>query len=205
LLKRDVVGVDISTEAVKAAAAAFGPHFMTAGDPDIHLRAPYDVIYHVGSIGCVADPMGMTRELVGMLKSGGRLLFNSPNRDACSLRGQLWLESAPPPDLVTLFRPGFWRQNFQDIADVIEQVEYDPPAQNFIMGLRGLAGRRWKMPQPICLSNDTQPAPAPETWNDVIWKNIERVARRVGKWTGVNRLAPAHPSEYGLLVSMTKR
>ena len=90
--RRRITGVDVSQKAVAAARAAFGDHFVLAGDPSIGARAPYDVIFHVGTIGCVADPVGMTRQWLDLLKPGGRLLFNAPNRDGCTLRGQLWFE-----------------------------------------------------------------------------------------------------------------
>src|SRR5215467_3611592 len=61
LVGRRITGVDISPKAVAAAAADFGDHFVQAGDPSIDAQAPYDVIFHVGTIGCVADPVGMTK------------------------------------------------------------------------------------------------------------------------------------------------
>src|SRR5262249_8034028 len=122
LTGRKITGVDISPKAVASASAAFGNHFVRAGVPSIEAEAPYDVIFHVGTIGCVADPIAMTRRWLDMLKPKGRLLFNAPNRDACSLRDQLWFDSAPPPDLVTLFRPGFWSDRFSDLALVGEEV-----------------------------------------------------------------------------------
>lgn len=51
-----VTGVDISGSAVKSAREAFGDHFVLEDDGSIEDGAPYDVIYHVGTIGCVADP-----------------------------------------------------------------------------------------------------------------------------------------------------
>src|SRR5437660_518436 len=86
------------------------PIFECDDDRAMDAMAPYDVVYHVGTIGCVADPLGMTKRLLGLLKPGGRLLFNVPNRDGCYLRGQLWIDAAPPPDVVTLFPSGFWRR-----------------------------------------------------------------------------------------------
>jgi len=83
----------------------------------------YDVIYHVGVIGCVADPIGLTTELLRMLRPGGKLLFNAPNRGGLHLNGQLWLDSAPPPDLVTLFPETFWKRRFSDVANVVERAE----------------------------------------------------------------------------------
>ena len=109
LAGRRIRGVDVSAEAVQAARASFGDYFAVAGTPEATTAAPFDFIYHVGLIGCVADPLAMTRGLLSMLKPGGQLIFNAPNKDALRFPNQLWIDSAPPPDLVTLFPPGFWR------------------------------------------------------------------------------------------------
>jgi SAM-dependent methyltransferase len=205
LENRPITGIDVSPKAVAAAIAAFGNHFMLAGDPRIEAQAPYDLIYHVGTIGCVADPIGMTRDLLRMLKPGGRLLFNSPNRDSCALPDQLWFDSAPPPDVVTMYRPGFWRRYFGELAEVNEEIEQEPPRQNFFIALRRVVGRRWKKPSPIPL-NESQRTSAPTlTRGDRLWRDFERVIGRIGPWTGVFRLAPPAPSEFGLLVTMRKR
>lgn len=204
LAQRAVIGVDTSPTALAAATAAFGDHFVTVGDPRIQERGPYDVIYHVGTIGCLADPIGMTRDLLGMLKPGGRLLFNAPNRDACPLRNQLWFDSAPPPDVVTLFPPGFWQHRFADFAEVEETIEDEPPLQNTLIALRVMAGRQWHKPLPIALQNSNQfPAPV-ATGIERLWDDFERLVRRVGPLTGLLGLVAARPQEYGLFVKMRK-
>jgi SAM-dependent methyltransferase len=205
LAGRRITGVDISSKAVAAASAAFGDHFVLAGDPSIEAQAPYDVIFHVGTIGCVADPIGTTRHLLDMLKSGGRLLFNAPNRGGCSLRDQLWFESAPPPDLVTLFRPGFWRDRFGDMALVSEEIEYCSPEQNLVIALRKLAGRRWRKPVPMPLSESERLSAPPPRFADTLWRNFERVVGKLARSTGLLGLAPLYPSEFGLFVKMVKK
>src|SRR5262249_35916678 len=82
---RKITGVDVSANAVAAASAAFGAYFVLVEDPLIDAQAPYDVVFHVGTIGCVADPIGMTKRLLDLIKPGGRLLFNAPNCDGRSL------------------------------------------------------------------------------------------------------------------------
>lgn len=201
---RPITGVDVSPRALAAAEQAFGRHFVLAGDASIRAEAPYDVIYHVGTIGCVAAPIAMTKELLGMLKPGGRLLFNAPNRDGCTVPDQLWFDSAPPPDLVTMFRPGFWQQNFGDVAVVKEQVAYESPQKSFLIGARKLAGWRWRKPLPISLGESERMSSPPPAYSDVLWRNFDRLARRVG-WDGLYRLAPPHPAEFGLFVQMQKR
>jgi 2-polyprenyl-3-methyl-5-hydroxy-6-metoxy-1,4-benzoquinol methylase len=113
---RNVLGVDISPTAVAAAIKSFGDHFCLPDDPRIRAEAPYDVIYHVGTIGCVASPVEMTKELISLLKPGGVLVFNAPNRMSCDFLGGIWLNT-PPPDLVSLFHPEFWKNEFSSLAE----------------------------------------------------------------------------------------
>jgi SAM-dependent methyltransferase len=202
---RDITGVDISPEAVTTAKADFGDHFVQAGDLAIEARAPYDVIFHVGTIGCVADPIGMTRRLLDLLKPGGRLLFNAPNRDGCVMPEQLWFDSAPPPDVVTLFPPGFWRRHFGDSALISEQIEFCTPEQSLLIAVRKLARRRWRKPLPMPLKESERwPTPVPR-FGDSLWRGFERVVRKVGQWTGLDRFIPPYASEFGLFVQMTKK
>jgi SAM-dependent methyltransferase len=204
LAERDITGVDISPNAIATAKADFGDYFVQAGDPSIEARAPYDIIFHVGTIGCVADPIGMTRQWLDLLKPGGRLLFNAPNRDACTFRDQLWFNSAPPPDVVTLFPAGFWCDRFGDAA-VFEKIEFFSPEQSLLIALRKLGRRKWRKPVPLALRDSERwSAPVP-TLGDALWLNLERLARKAAQWTGLHRLAPLYPSEYGLFVQMVKK
>jgi len=52
----DIIGADVSRSAVAGANASFGPHFFEASSPEVANRAPYDIIYHTGTIGCVGIP-----------------------------------------------------------------------------------------------------------------------------------------------------
>src|SRR5262249_2583770 len=138
-------------------------------------------------------------------KPGGRLLFNAPNRDGCTLRGQLWFESAPPPDVVTLFPPGFWCDRFGDAALVSEKIESCSPEQTLLIALRKLTCRKWRKPVPLSLRDrERSSAPVP-TLGDALWLNLERVVRKAAQWTGFHRLVPLHPSEYGLFIQMVKK
>lgn len=205
LVGRRITGVDISPKAVAAATADFGNHFLLADDASIDAQAPYDVIFHVGTIGCVADPIGMTRHWLGLLKPGGRLLFNAPNRDGCSLRDQLWFDSAPPPDVVTLFPSGFWREHFGDIAQVSEEIEFSSPGQNLLIALRKLARRKWRKPVPLPLKESERWSTPPPRVADAVWRYLERGVCKVAPWTGLLRLAPSHPTEFGLFLQMVKK
>jgi SAM-dependent methyltransferase len=202
---RRITGVDVSPKAVAAARAAFGDHFVLAGDAAVEAQAPYDVIFHVGTVGCVADPIGMTTQLLGLLRPRGRLLFNAPNRNGLTWRNQLWFESAPPPDVVTLFPPDFWRDRFGDVALVSEEIECCAPEQNVLIALRRLARCKWRKPVPIPLSQSERCFTPTASTGDTVWRNVERLVCKVGHWTGVDRFVRPCASEYGLFIQMTKR
>ena len=136
----DVVGVDVSSTAVEAAARRFGPHFFLPGAGPVRQREPFDAIYHVGTIGCVGDPAGFTNRLIGMLRPEGILVFNAPNAAACRARGTLWPQSAPPPDVVTLFDESFWQRLFSASCEVevkARRRSYGEQARGALAALRG--------------------------------------------------------------------
>jgi len=200
----NITGVDVSPEAVNAARAAFGPHFVLDTDPLLAAEPAFDIIYHVGMIGCVSDPLGLTRSLLHRLKPGGRLLFNAPNRGALHQRGQIWLDSAPPPDLVTLFPEGLWQRHFGESAVVTERVETVLPVKAAELGLRNLLLRRWQPPEAKPLAPGSQG----HTWSQpagTIGAFVERAALKIARVTGLTSLAPARPTDFGLFVQMTKR
>ncbi|MEO2018004.1 MAG: class I SAM-dependent methyltransferase [Fuerstiella sp.] len=121
----DYLGLDVSPTAVDAARDHFGQrHFALADDVELQELEKFDVIYHVGTIGCIAEPFNMTRQLLRLLKPGGVLLFNAPNREACIRKKQLWVEGTHPPDLVSLFTPDVWESQFQSVARTQVQVDY---------------------------------------------------------------------------------
>ena len=205
LAGRTITGVDVSQSAIKAASKVFGGHFVVEGDPAIEAGAPYDAIYHVGTIGCVADPIEITRRLLGLLKPGGRLVFNAPNRESCYLGDQLWIDSAPPPDVVTLFPPEFWRRHLSDSAEVHEEVELCRPERAVFVGLQKLARLRWRKPVPVPLSEGERVPASSVAYGDTLWRLLERVLRRAGKMSALFRIAPPQPTEFGLFVRMTKK
>jgi SAM-dependent methyltransferase len=205
----DILGTDVSREAVNAACAAFGNFFETSESTPIRQRGPYDVIYHAGMIGCVADPVGMTNKLMDMLRPGGRLLFNAPNVQACSLNAQLWIDASPPPDVVTLFRPGFWSDRFSDRAKVLEEIEMSSPEHSFVIGLRKLAGRRWHKPTPISLEQSANGYKTARVrsdhFSDRAWNTFERGMVGIARSAGAVKLVPLQPTPFGLFVTMTKK
>lgn len=201
---RSITGVDVSPTAISAAAKSFGGRFVLAGDPIIEAQAPYDVIYHVGTIGCVIDPIGMTKSLLALLKPGGRLLFNAPNRDSFTFPDQLWIDSAPPPDLVTLFAPGFWTKHLGADAQVHEQLELHTPAQSLQLRLRRLRQRHWRKPQPIPLRESNSPPRSSARLGARLWARLERLVVRLAHAAKLDRFVRPRPTEFGIFVEMTK-
>lgn len=205
LAGRSVLGVDVSREAVEESRALFGDHFAAPDDPRIAAGAPYDLIYHVGTIGCVADPVGLTNDLLALLRPGGALLFNAPNLDALYLDGQLWLDSAPPPDVVTLFPGGFFTRQFSAKADVIEEIEMAPAGESLLVALRRTFGVVWAKPlaQPIEAAGDF----------GLMWRQptapmrrlFERLVGKIGRMTGFETLVPPLPAEFGMFVTLTRK
>ena len=204
----DVVGADVSDAVLDFANANFGPHFYEASSPEIAKRAPYDLIYHIGTIGCVEDPVGLTRSLLGMLKPGGKLIFNAPNADACWLRGQLWIDFAPPPDVTTLYRPGFWSRFFLGEAHISEEVEKCPPDYSLAVTLRKLL-RRWQPPRPVSVNESyaryKYGPPAIANRFEKLWAIFEMLATRAISKIGLVSLVPAQPSAFGIFLTLTKK
>jgi SAM-dependent methyltransferase len=202
LAGRPITGVDVSGDAVQAARASFGDFFAVAGTPEASSGAPFDLIYHVGLIGCVADPLAMTRDLLAMLKPGGKLCFNAPNKGALRFPNQLWLDSAPPPDLVTLFPPGFWRAQCSAFAEVEESVELIDARASLAIGAQRSLGVEWQAPAPQPPSVRgyawTQPGHGWRRW-------LARAVAKAAAISGATSLAAPRPSEFGLFVSMRPR
>jgi SAM-dependent methyltransferase len=204
----DITGVDISPTAVTAAAEHFGPHFRVVGDPQIAARAPYDAIFHTGTIGCVGDPVGITRSLMDMLKSGGTLLFNAPNFHACRQKDQLWIDVCPPPDLVTMFKPGFWARMFSADAQVSETIDNCSPEESLQLLLKRLT-RRWKSPPPVSFKeslliykfqND-----AKRSFSDRFFAKFDSLVLRVFRKARLLKLVPGQPAPFGLFVTFVKK
>lgn len=208
LAGHDIVGADVSKTAVAGARELYGDHFFAVDAPEIRARGPYDVIYHVGTIGCVADPVGMTRSLLGLLKPGGRLIFNAPNVDACWLKNQIWIDFSPPPDLVTLFKPGFWRQQFQRDAEVVEQEEMCGAGESFAIAVKRMMGP-WRPPRPVPLGQSLDYYKGAVRQEPSVGERARAAAEtiliRAGVKAGLTGLAKRRPTPYGLYVTMTKR
>jgi len=125
----DVLGIDASPSAVRWAKEAFGDHFAPSGSRRAESAALYDLVYHVGTIGCVESPLEMTEDLLRLVRRGGQLLFNAPNVDECQRSGRIWIAGSQPPDLVTLFSASLWEERFSTLAQVEVAVRRASPGE----------------------------------------------------------------------------
>lgn len=199
--QRSILGVDVSREAIDAARAAFGPHFAVTGDAAVRARAPYDVIYHLGLIGCVADPIAFTRELLRMLHPCGVLLFNAPNRAALRWANQLWLDSAPPPDLVTLFPDRFWPQFFGQEADVRVDVATMNASESLAIAAKQAMGVKWLPPDPQPFSVRGHAWSQPGGARVFAAGAVAKAATLLG----ASALAVPRPAEFGMFVQLSPK
>lgn len=125
LTGKQVYGYDISNVAIKQAKANFGEeHFYCFSSDVFKDNGPYDVIYHVGTVGCVEDPVTFTKELLASLNPGGVLLFNSPNKKYIESTEELWVPTLPP-DLITIFPKEFWANLLMEDFDVSFTESYN--------------------------------------------------------------------------------
>jgi len=201
----NILGVDVSASAIEAARSLFGGHFALADAPEVESRQPYDAIFHVGTIGCVEAPEAFTRELLGRLRSGGVLAFNSPNVAVCHELGEIWVAGTSPPDLVTLFHEDYWRTHYDDAADVEVTVCPLDGVRSLQLAVTRARGRR-QLGFPGAGMLEVEP-PALD-----LRKTIGPVGRaiRAGIRGALDagqalKLVPRYSSDFGMYVVMTKK
>ena len=97
-------GVDISDTAVDFARKIFGPFFNIRPQ-----EMKYDIIFHLGLIGCVDSPKEFLLSYLRMMNPGGVMIFNAPNVEAVTQIGELWVDT-PPPNVIYLFKESSFRK-----------------------------------------------------------------------------------------------
>jgi SAM-dependent methyltransferase len=203
LCGHQVLGVDVSPDAIAEATQLFGNHFVLLQDPRISAGVPYDLIYHVGTIGCVEDPVGLIRTELAQLRQGGLLVFNAPDVAAAVERHRLWSVATTPPDLVTLFDRGWFMSAFSELAVVDVELAHEDP----LVSLRRTLGRDGVLSENMPRFRLFEDAPeqrvyAVEPASTSMARNaIKGVLRLLHSM----RLIPRHAHEYGILVRMIKR
>ena len=201
-----VLGVDVSPSAIAKATSLFGPHFAVAGSDAVLERAPYDAIYHVGTVGCVDEPATFTRDLLDLLRPDGRLVFNAPNVLACRRPGELWGASTPPPDLVALFDPDYWWTRFSDVADVDVVVAEADPYQELIRRLHRfrIGSRRMGQPPKRLLNSDAGSSSPDRPARASKHPILRPAAKGLASVASALHLLPRTPAQHGIHVVMRK-
>ncbi|MCK9225893.1 MAG: class I SAM-dependent methyltransferase, partial [Candidatus Muirbacterium halophilum] len=97
----NILGIDVSQDCIDNAKHFFGKKFFKKTE-ELDNNEKFDVIYHVGTIGCVDNPKEFIEYYADKLNSGGIMFFNAPNVSA--LYGK-WINGTLPPDLTILFDP----------------------------------------------------------------------------------------------------
>lgn len=190
----NVLGIDVSPSAIGAAREIFGDYFATVDETRIQFKAPYDIIYHVGTIGCVEDPIRFTRNYLKLLKPGGILAFNCPNVDHCQKLGKLWVSSCLPPDLVTLFSREVWEAQFAEETEVtINEIHGNHPR----IDLSGLCSR---FAPKGYLFEDSYKNPGA-----IMGRVLNRIASALARYSKIFGTRGVVASEYGLHVILRKK
>lgn len=199
----DYLGTDIAEPAVAKARSCFGEkYFATTAEQDVSELEKFDAIFHAGTIGCVDSPFQLTRQLLKLLKPGGVLLFNAPNRDACIQNQQLWVEGTHPPDLVSLFTPGIWETEFHAEAEIQVDVEYHSGWQGLKRKLQ--SHRRWQwVPKTNLFSGTREETPVVCRPKDSLMVIVRRVLRSAVGTISNHLLGKQVPTDFGILVRMT--
>lgn len=188
------VGVDVSVTALADARTAFGEHFLLAGDPAVDQGLPWDAIVHVGTIGCVADPLGLTRHWLTLLRPGGVLVFNAPDRAPCDQLGTPWVSGTLPPDLVTLFPAGFWAAHFAAAAEVTVTTRHADPVSAWFGRLLAPRVLPWR-------AGLYAPRPLLDRW--FAWRR--RGWRLLARLLALVRKPAPVAADFGVYVSMRRR
>ncbi len=91
------VGLDVDREAVEWAQRRIGPgrpwaEFHTLDDPgDLRAWRGFDVALAFEVVEHVTDPVGLLRDLVGLVRTGGRCLLSTPNGENSHGRPELYV------------------------------------------------------------------------------------------------------------------
>lgn len=196
-------GLDISKTAIKEATSYFGNHFMLSDAPQIKENGNYDVIFHVGTIGCVEDPVAFINYNLSLLSKGGTLLFNAPNARSCEIFSDIWVTQTFPPDLITLFPVAFWHTQFSDQADVRVQIASERPAAILrkIM-LKLTKGTTISPPTRHLFPNNNLDQ---QTQNAQSRNKLSIAAKKVLIWSLGSALKKFIPAEFGTHIRMIKK
>jgi SAM-dependent methyltransferase len=196
----DITGTDISEAAVSQSRKRFGDHFLVvnAEDPErCRDLGQFDVIFSIGTVGCVDNPVIFINNLLGMLKPGGMLLFNCPDLQSVTESDAIWADS-PPPDVITLFPETFWQNYFSGPATI--EVTYEPydHRKNVKRMLSRSQPRQNTSPRSIW--EISHPSPPSKNIRSIVVQTLEDCLVPLS-----GRLLPRKRLEYGQFITMVKK
>jgi len=188
-------GIDISQRAIRYAQSTFGPFFS-----DRPSKAHYDLIFHLGLIGCLDQPRAFLKETLTLLSEEGEMIFNAPNVKSAEELGELWV-STPPPDLVTLFHDGSFRAMVDEPFEVkVRKVD----RWNEIVSKN--TRTRWRLPYThFPVSFVQQRSKGLNRMKPLVRRHLKTA------WAGACRLIDLlgplkrYESEYGLMVTIRRK
>lgn len=140
----DIIGTDISETAVSLAKERFGDHFLVLNAEDLlsnNNLNQFDIIFSLGTIGCVNNPITFINNSLNRLKPGGILLFNCPDLQSIIESKKIWV-TTPPPDLITVFPETFWKKYFSHSAEIVISYEPYDHVTNFALNISRLISQQ---------------------------------------------------------------
>ena len=192
----DVIGFDISESAIKKAKKLFGEGFYVYSNKEMIKHAPFDVIFHLGTIGCVSDPNIFNENLLGYLNNNGTLFFNAPNVTHLDYSKKEWL-STTPPDLVTLFHPDFFKKTLGNKGELKVTI-IGHQLTELIASKLGKS-----ISQPKMLFQNDKPKSTTITKSEIGNVSVTAALKTVIK-NALSKIRLPIPGEYGILVKLKK-
>ena len=191
----EIEGIDISESSIEYARSTFGPFYFIE-----HNKEHYDLIFHLGLIGCVDNPKSFLSNYLKLLKPNGVMFFNSPNIKSLKQRDRLWA-STPPPDLIYIFSEKSFHHmvnSSYDVKCIKKHVQSSGSILNQIKKIRGIRPNRYpRVFQNSYSKNQKQNM-------STIKKNIKKYITSAYKFTSKLPINRKYDSEYGLFFTIKR-
>ena len=188
-------GIDISETAIRYATSSFGPFYSLRPS-----KESYDLIFHLGLIGCIDQPKRFLSDSLRLLKSRGEMIFNAPNVKSPEQLNELWV-STPPPDLVCLFHEKSFQMILSNQFGVEVRRAY---LKNEIVykNMKTLFGRKYT-DYPVTFENDRNKRD--EGLIDFAKRCLKRVILSIFGVLYELHILKTYENEYGLIITINRR